>query len=607
MSQRISANMALDSIVIGEDSKNWKHSYISNDDVPHCDIDNKIIYSPMFGIIKDEKDDIIVRGKNIHEAAHARLTPANKDESWSPLKANLVNALEDCRIEKAVSDINNVLRNDIYSFGEEMSKLVGKRFSDNLENLKPVNEAICALMINSQGHSILWNMSEKGREYFEKSKDVFEKYKSLSDFDNKAGFAGIPKIADELIRIFEDVKNNQKENEYGSEDKNSDESKNSEKKDRDSENASSKNEENNSSKNEENNSSKNEKNKSDSAKSSSSYEKSEDEEDNNKSEETESSEKSEGEESKDFSEDFEDKDLIEEILKEKIKNICKESKEEWRGYTALKDCDMIYKPEDKADVYKTSREIISSSIDKLSSYTEAYLRWLSRIQKMSNLEHGKIDKKKLAIVGKSLTKKVFYRKKDGIDLDVSVTLLVDESGSTYHMINELRSMTIAFSEVFSKLNIDFEVLGFTTVNFESRDSSFTRSVPLKIKEYKTYNENYNVCKYRLGNIQSEFHNADGESLLIAYNRIFRRRTKRKIIFVLSDGLPDCGAHRFELREHLKKAIKFVRSNGVEVYAFGIGTFEPEEFYGKDNFVYLESIKELGQNFFNSFKEIISKR
>ena len=110
MSQRISANTALDSIVIGEDSKNWKHSYISNDDVPHCDIEKKVIYSPMFGLIQNEKDDILVRGKNIHEAAHARLTPANKDDSWSPLKANLVNALEDCRIEKAVSDINNVLR-----------------------------------------------------------------------------------------------------------------------------------------------------------------------------------------------------------------------------------------------------------------------------------------------------------------------------------------------------------------------------------------------------------------------------------------------------------------------------------------------------------------
>jgi cobalamin biosynthesis protein CobT len=122
----------------------------------------------------------------------------------------------------------------------------------------------------------------------------------------------------------------------------------------------------------------------------------------------------------------------------------------------------------------------------------------------------------------------------------------------------------------------------------------------------SFKENYNVAKYRLGNIESECHNADGESLLYAYNRLQKEHTRRKIVFVLSDGEPCCGEHDYKIGTHLKKVVKDIRNNGDEVYAFGIGTKSPKEFYGENFFVYLEGINELGPVFFNRFKEVIAK-
>ena len=48
-----------------------------------------------------------------------------------------------------------------------------------------------------------------------------------------------------------------------------------------------------------------------------------------------------------------------------------------------------------------------------------------------------------------------------------------------------------------------------------------------------------------------------------------------------------------------------RQNGAEVYAFGIGTDEPEKFYGKENFVYIENSNEINGAFFRRVSEILA--
>ena len=67
-------------------------------------------------------------------------------------------------------------------------------------------------------------------------------------------------------------------------------------------------------------------------------------------------------------------------------------------------------------------------------------------------------------------------------------------------------------------------------------------------------------------------NCDGDSVVIAYNRLMARKEKRKILFVLSDGavanLGNCALGR----EYLKHVCKTIENSG-DVELVGIGLYD----------------------------------
>jgi len=71
-------------------------------------------------------------------------------------------------------------------------------------------------------------------------------------------------------------------------------------------------------------------------------------------------------------------------------------------------------------------------------------------------------------------------------------------------------------------------------------------------------------------------NIDGESLLWALSRIWKRNEERKILMVISDGAPvddstiSANSSNY-LENHLKKVIKFIENKtNIEIIAIGIG-------------------------------------
>ena len=670
--ERGSGNIAIESYIIGREAREWKHQFVKNEAVPCCDLNNKIIKSPMFGTIINDKEDTIVRGKNEHEAGHARLTPMNKKPEWSALKGNVINALEDLRIEKSISKLADCIKDDLKFLNQEIMSDINRKMLIGDMQIKPLDEAIMAMMMTESGISVSWELSEKAKRYFDNAYPVFATWKDINNPDNKDGFFEIEKIADAVIEKFKEViSNDNQQNKSEKDDKKSEKDDNQEKNsdnknqestsdDEDNEeggNSSSSEEdgengnghsseedekENNSDVNGNNqndgeNDNQNCGNKSESSKNENGQKDSTDsdmnrnntngsdevgdenddiksnqnhqhksEKDDKKSENKKSKEDIE----KELEKDFGNNQVKEKTLKEKLQKIMEKSKEISDDYTAYTGEDEIIKAEKDKEGYETARKQISATIAQLANYTEDALKAMSRVAYQRNLERGKIDSRKLVGLSKSLTRKVFYKTTDGIDLNVAVTVMIDESGSIGYMCHQLRSLAIAFSEVFEKLNIKFEVIGFTTAWNRSRlgeNSGAIRVVPMKIYEHKNFNEPYPVAKYKLGSINSYNCNIDGETLLLAFKRINQQKVNRRIIFVLSDGMPNQGYNSRALYRHLNDSIKFVRMNGTEVYGFGIGTNEPEKFYGKDNFVYLEDIGKLGSSFFNRFREIVAKR
>ena len=673
---RSSGNIAIESFILGNEANKWEHKFIDNEAVPACDLERKLILSPMFGTIINEHDDMMVRGKNEHEAGHARLTPQNKDPKWSTLKGYVFNSLEDLRIEKVISGLATVIEKDLRGLNQELIRSLGLKLSQN-NYLKPVDEALLIMQIREQGLPVIWNVSESAQKYVDAAYPEYMKWKEINNLDNKAGFYELEKVVDKVIEKLEESAEQQNEEEQNQNEENSENNESSNDEEQNNNENSENNENSGNSSNDEN--SDEEQNKG--QKGASDNDNKEDEEDNpeenednqsgssdeenddvneedneegssdgNNSEE-DNEEDNEGEENNESSdegnenrnnekpmtdidggedseegfkktdkqkkeearerleEEFSGDNSLEEELAKKLEKIMEDSKNISSGYTSFTGNDKVVRSPENKNGYEDARKKISSVVGQLSNYTEDAIKALSRVQYQRNLEHGKIDRRKLASLSKSLTKKVFYKTKPGIDLNTAVTIMIDESGSIGSMCYQLRSLAIAFSEVFSKLNINFEVLGFTTDCYAAKfdaPAGVTRTVPMKIIEHKTFGETYQQAKYRLGSINSEECNIDGESILFAYKRIAKEKVNRRIIFVLSDGMPNQGWNGRNISKHLSDTVKFVRENGTEIYGFGIGTNAPERFYGKENFLYLKDISELGTAFFRRFKEIVAR-
>lgn len=74
-------------------------------------------------------------------------------------------------------------------------------------------------------------------------------------------------------------------------------------------------------------------------------------------------------------------------------------------------------------------------------------------------------------------------------------------------------------------------------------------------------------------------NTDGEALLFAHDRLTKQRTKRKVMFVLSDGYPAGGYAKGSIRNFTEHVIKYIeRKSPVEVYGVGLMSDSVSELY-----------------------------
>ena len=313
---------------------------------------------------------------------------------------------------------------------------------------------------------------------------------------------------------------------------------------------------------------------------------------------------------KTIEDDFIENDNEAEAIKEELRKIFEESRNvfgEYKPYTA--EDTFVHAVENK-EAFDNAFNSIRGATSALSSYLEQSLKTLSRCRTIDNRDKGTLNVQRNAtVIAKSLSKNIFSKTIKGISLDTTVSILIDESGSIgRYTSREFRKIVIAFAEVLERLNIKFEVLGHTTERAYRRpnNANFTRCSSMKIFEHKNFNEPYRSERYRLGSIGCHKCNIDGEALLTAFKRNVSQRSKRHVILVFSDGLPnDPAGYNKMLYKNLTNTISLCRNNGVEVYAFGIGTKEPSKFYGEDNFVYLKSVDEMTNAFFHKTAEIIT--
>jgi len=209
-----------------------------------------------------------------------------------------------------------------------------------------------------------------------------------------------------------------------------------------------------------------------------------------------------------------------------------------------------------------------------------------------DLEEGILDASRLAVVVADPMHPLAYKQEKEIKFrDTVVTILIDSSGSMRG-----RSITIAamcadiLGRTLERCSVKVEILGFTTRAWrggQSRERWIAAGKPsnpgrlndLRHIIYKAADDPWRRARRNLGLMMREEllkENIDGEALIWAHNRIVVRQEQRKVLMVISDGLPVDNSTLLVnpsnyLEQHLKYAIDIIENQSpVELIAIGIG-------------------------------------
>lgn len=207
-------------------------------------------------------------------------------------------------------------------------------------------------------------------------------------------------------------------------------------------------------------------------------------------------------------------------------------------------------------------------------------------------EEGTLDTSRLpAVIIDPFHPLAFKREKDMKFRDTVVSLLIDSSGSMRG-----RSITIAamcadiLGRTLERCAVKVEILGFTTRAWrggQSRELWLQQGKPahpgrlndLRHIIYKAADVQWRRARGNLGLMMREEllkENIDGEALLWAHSRLIGRPEDRRILMVISDGLPVDNSTLLVnpsnyLEQHLKFAIDKIENHSpIELVAIGIG-------------------------------------
>jgi cobaltochelatase CobT len=215
-------------------------------------------------------------------------------------------------------------------------------------------------------------------------------------------------------------------------------------------------------------------------------------------------------------------------------------------------------------------------------------------------EQGKLDTKRLVSAFNGKTD--VYKERDPVpEIDTATTILIDcsgsMSGSKIQLANEI---AIALAEALERTTVSYEILGFTDrfsgwqrfyrEKVKGRKESFSRVEGLLHYVFKDYNESLLRAKPALGGIDcyaERRENVDGEAVQWASRRLLKRHEKRKVMLVLSDGLPafTCsragGYEDYDLmgaQRHCRYAVDEAIKSGIDMIGIGIKDSSVKKFY-----------------------------
>jgi cobalamin biosynthesis protein CobT len=206
----------------------------------------------------------------------------------------------------------------------------------------------------------------------------------------------------------------------------------------------------------------------------------------------------------------------------------------------------------------------------------------ARVQRQYGVKKGKLDQSRLSRIcfdAPGFNERVFKNKIDNKTLDAAITVLVDMSGSMHGMkAYYALASTLLVNEVCSTLNIPLEIVGFTDGKLNSytdwcptmyiyKSFSDLKVTPDKLKEYFEISSQWMVG------------NPDGENILWAHDRLVKRKEKKRLLVVMSDGSPAASKTSSGIGRFTNTVIKEIeKAKAVDIYGLGLCSDSVKSYY-----------------------------
>jgi hypothetical protein len=286
------------------------------------------------------------------------------------------------------------------------------------------------------------------------------------------------------------------------------------------------------------------------------------------------------------------------VVGEEIEDACKrvddgkytapvdKSKDVWRKASTVPT-----NPRDKT-TYQDLATIASSVTGALRNKLRVVLQARAECRRIADQVRGELDSSALHTLRVG-GKRIFTTEVKGEKLDVSVSILIDQSGSMGSSTAPgsrsamARLAAVALGQALDAVGIPFEMVGFTNAHVHGYGivlpSANRRDyrAPFVFDVFKAFGESFRDTKDRLTSITGYADNADGEAVWECAKRLAVRSSERRVLIVLSDGVPQCdGIHPVRGANYLREVVKRITSSGIEVIGVGIMHDQVKDFYNE---------------------------
>ncbi|MCF8010864.1 MAG: hypothetical protein K9L17_08135 [Clostridiales bacterium] len=253
-------------------------------------------------------------------------------------------------------------------------------------------------------------------------------------------------------------------------------------------------------------------------------------------------------------------------------------------------------------LYDKTRPYIKRTTNEIRKILEYKKSFVER-----NLRKGRLDTGSLWKIG-AKNPKVFCRIDEPGDIPtLAVYLLVDCSGSMKgKSMFSARQAACLLTETCHALKIPVKVTGFTGAVVRPEGSD---GMPRDVTHFEALNFDEDE-KEKLAGLRASNENRDGYSIRVAAKELEKRAEDKKILIVLSDGLPMMPYKKYQKDRGINdtaKAVREAEKKGIGVIGLFFGTpmFLPNAQMIYNNCVYVDKIDTLPLQAARVFKKVIS--